>query len=88
MIVTLAEVLLLSTELSHQLRIEITNAMKNYKILTLGASGAGKTVFLASMFKSLSIQREHGLYHEVEDDQKRKILNTINIFFLLLGRCP
>jgi GTPase SAR1 family protein len=30
--------------------------MKKYKITVLGASGSGKTVFLASMFKSLGIQ--------------------------------
>lgn len=34
--------------------------MENYKILTLGTSGAGKTVFLASMFKALSTQGEEG----------------------------
>ena len=51
--------------------------MKNYKILTLGASGSGKTVFLASMFKALSIQGEHSFYLEVEDRAKRKLLNAI-----------
>ncbi|NET77884.1 MULTISPECIES: hypothetical protein [Okeania] len=51
--------------------------MKSYKILTLGASGAGKTVFLASMFKSLSIQGEYGFYLQVEDFNKRKLLNDI-----------
>ena len=51
--------------------------MKNYKILTLGASGSGKTVFLASMFKALSTQREeHSFYLEVED-WARKLLNAI-----------
>ncbi|MFB2836532.1 hypothetical protein [Floridanema evergladense] len=51
--------------------------MKTYKIITLGASGAGKTVFLASMFKALSIQGDHGFYLEVEDQNKRKLLNSI-----------
>lgn len=51
--------------------------MKTYKIITLGASGSGKTVFLASMFKALSIQGEHGFYLEVEDREKRKKLNDI-----------
>jgi len=51
--------------------------MKSYKILTLGASGAGKTVFLASMFKSLAIQGEYGFYLEAEDFNKQKLLNNI-----------
>lgn len=51
--------------------------MKTYKIITLGASGAGKTVFLASMFEALSIQGDHGFYLEVEDQNKRKLLNSI-----------
>ncbi|MGD1805280.1 hypothetical protein ACP6PL_07535 [Dapis sp. BLCC M126] len=51
--------------------------MKNYNILTLGASGAGKTVFMASMFKSLSTQGEHGFYLEAEDFKKQKLLNNI-----------
>ncbi|MFB2879444.1 hypothetical protein [Floridanema aerugineum] len=51
--------------------------MKTYKIITLGASGAGKTVFMASMFKALSIQGTHGFYLEVEDHNKRKLLNSI-----------
>ena len=51
--------------------------MKNYNIITLGPSGAGKTVFLASLFKSLSIQGEHGFFLEVEDFKKKNILNTI-----------
>ena len=51
--------------------------MKNYNIITLGPSGAGKTVFLASLFKSLSIQGEHGFFLEVEDSKKRSLLNKI-----------
>lgn len=51
--------------------------MNNYNIITLGASGAGKTVFLASLFKSLSIQGEHGFSLEVEDFEKRNLLNKI-----------
>ncbi|MEI1375671.1 hypothetical protein PQG02_03230 [Nostoc sp. UHCC 0926] len=51
--------------------------MKTYNIITLGASGAGKTVFLASLFKALAIQGEHGFFLEVEDQQKRKLLNAI-----------
>lgn len=51
--------------------------MKNYKIMTLGASGAGKTVFLASMFKELSIQGKHGFYLEVEAKQNEKLLDYI-----------
>ncbi|NEN87794.1 MAG: GTPase domain-containing protein [Okeania sp. SIO3H1] len=58
--------------------------MKNYKILTLGASGAGKTVFMASMFKSLSTQGEHGFYLENEDFTK---LNNI-YKNLITGKWP
>ena len=51
--------------------------MKTYKIITLGASGAGKTVFLASMFKALSTQGDYTFFLEVEDQAKRKRLNAI-----------
>ncbi len=51
--------------------------MKKYKIITLGASGSGKTVFLASMFKALSIQSGHGFYIELPDFKGSKRLNDI-----------
>lgn len=51
--------------------------MNNYTIITLGPSGAGKTVFLASLFKLLSIQGEHGFFLEVEDAKKQNLLNNI-----------
>jgi len=51
--------------------------MKTYKILMLGPSGAGKTVFLASLFKHLMIQGESRFFVEVEDERKRKSLNDI-----------
>ncbi|MEA5619256.1 hypothetical protein VB711_15620 [Cronbergia sp. UHCC 0137] len=51
--------------------------MKNYNIITLGTSGAGKTVFLASLFKSLSIQGDHGFFLEIEDPKKQNSLNKI-----------
>ena len=51
--------------------------MKQFKILTLGASGAGKTVFLASMFKALSIQKNSSFKLDIEDSQQRKLLNSI-----------
>jgi WD40 repeat protein len=45
--------------------------MKTYKIITLGASGSGKTVFLASMFKALGIQVDHGFYlHAISRDNR------------------
>jgi hypothetical protein len=53
--------------------------MKTYKILMLGPSGAGKTVFLASLFKELAIQGEHGFFLEVEDKAKAKLLNDIYV---------
>ncbi len=61
--------------------------MKSYKILTLGASGAGKTVFLASMFKSLSTQGEYGFYLEAEDFESQKLLNNIYIN-MITGKWP
>lgn len=51
--------------------------IKTYKIVTLGASGAGKTVFLSSMFKALSIQGDYTFFLEVGDRAKEKILNAI-----------
>ena len=51
--------------------------VKTYKIVTLGASGAGKTVFLSSMFKALSIQGTYTFFLEVEDRTKEKFLKTI-----------
>lgn len=51
--------------------------MKSYNIITLGPSGAGKTVFLASLFKALSIQGEHGFFLEVEDSKKQGLLNKV-----------
>ena len=50
--------------------------MKNFKIITLGASGAGKTVFLASMFKALSTQKNSSFKLDVEEPDKRKLLNS------------
>ncbi|MGD1805281.1 CD225/dispanin family protein [Dapis sp. BLCC M126] len=50
--------------------------MKNYKIITLGPSGAGKTVFLASLFKKLAANQE-GAFLKTFDDQQRIKLNQI-----------
>ncbi len=51
--------------------------MKNYKIITLGASGSGKTVFLSSMFRSLGIQSDHGFYLQVKGFKQQRRLNAI-----------
>jgi adenylate kinase family enzyme len=51
--------------------------IKNFKILTLGASGSGKTVFLASLFKELSIQKASTFKLVVRDTKQRKLLNSI-----------
>ena len=51
--------------------------MENYNIITLGASGAGKTVFLASLFKNFSIPADEGIYLEVEDSRQQRKLNKI-----------
>ncbi len=50
--------------------------MKNFKVMTLGASGAGKTVFLASIFKALSTQKNSSFKLDIEDPQNRKLLNS------------
>ena len=39
--------------------------MKSYKIVALGASGAGKTVFLSSLYKELSTQSKSNKILEV-----------------------
>jgi len=49
--------------------------VNNYDIITLGTSGAGKTVFLSSLFKSLSIQGEHRFFLEVSDSKMERLLN-------------
>ncbi len=51
--------------------------MENYNIITLGASGAGKTVFLASLFKQLSLPTEEGIFLGVQDSEQQKQLNRI-----------
>jgi len=50
--------------------------MKNFNIMTLGASGAGKTVFLASMYKALSIQSNSSFKLDIQEPQQRKLLNS------------
>ncbi|NEQ72156.1 MAG: hypothetical protein F6K23_03140 [Okeania sp. SIO2C9] len=47
--------------------------IKNYKIITLGASGAGKTVFLASLFRQLSTQTSEGFFLEVSIKQGQEL---------------
>ncbi len=51
--------------------------MEDYNIITLGASGSGKTVFLASLFKELSLPTDEGIYLEVQDLKKQKKLTQI-----------
>jgi hypothetical protein len=51
--------------------------MKSYRVIMLGASGAGKTVFLASMFKQLSVQGEDGFFLDMKDREKAKALTNI-----------
>lgn len=51
--------------------------VENYKIITLGTSGAGKTVFLASLFKQLSLPTDEGIYLDVQNAKQQKELNGI-----------
>ena len=43
----------------------------------LGPAGSGKTVFLASMDKKLSIQGESGFFLDIDGQEKRKRLKNI-----------
>ncbi|MCJ8281880.1 MAG: GUN4 domain-containing protein, partial [Rivularia sp. ALOHA_DT_140] len=56
---------------------EQTMNIKNFKVVTLGASGSGKTIFLASLFKKLSIQEDCTFKLVVRDTKQRKLLNSI-----------
>ena len=50
--------------------------MKTYRIIVLGASGSGKTFFLASMYKKLSVQKpEIGFFFEAAPEQRIKLVN-------------
>jgi len=51
--------------------------MKTYKVIMLGPSGAGKTVFLAGMYKKLSTQGDEGFFLEVQEPLRREILQNI-----------
>jgi len=51
--------------------------MKNYNIVVLGVSGSGKTVLLASFFKTFSTLGKFGFFLELEDADRRKKLNKI-----------
>lgn len=51
--------------------------MNTYTVIMLGPSGSGKTVFLASMYKKLSIQGDNGFFLEIDGAEKRKRLNNI-----------
>lgn len=62
--------------------------MKNYNIITLGPSGAGKTVFLASLFQELSIQSDKGFFLEVPDNQQQKKLNEFYLEIISEGPWP
>jgi GTPase SAR1 family protein len=50
--------------------------MKTYRIIVLGASGSGKTFFLAAMYKKLSLQKpDIGFFLEVAPEQRIKLIN-------------
>jgi Double-GTPase 2 len=49
--------------------------MNTYKIIVLGTSGSGKTVFLASMYKLLSIQRTGTPFFLDTESEQQKLLN-------------
>jgi len=51
--------------------------MKNYSLTILGPSGSGKSIFLASFYKVLSISGDFGFFIDVQDPMKRQSLNKI-----------
>jgi len=51
--------------------------MHKYNIITLGASGAGKTIFLASLFRQMSLPTKEGIFLEVESFRQQQELNNI-----------
>ena len=53
--------------------------MKSYKVIMLGPSGAGKTVFLSSMFHRLSIQSDRiGFYLSTPPAQRKLLVDKYN----------
>jgi len=51
--------------------------VKNYKVVMLGSSGSGKTVFLASMFHELFTQGERGFFLKVKGKESERRLIKI-----------
>ena len=53
--------------------------MNSYKVIMLGPSGAGKTVFLSSMFHRLSIQSDRiGFYLSTPPAQRKLLVDKYN----------
>ncbi len=53
------------------------NALKNYTVLVLGPTASGKTVFLASMYRRLYLQRpETGFFIRAEDHEQAEQLDN------------
>ncbi len=50
--------------------------LPNFKVVILGASGSGKTVFLSSMYQELSTQGKYGFFLRVEDRSQRRELDN------------
>lgn len=64
-------------KISMQALPESATMLNNYTVIMLGPRGSGKTVFLASMYKKLSIQGDLGFFLEVDSAEKRKRLKNI-----------
>lgn len=57
--------------------------MNRYNVVVLGASGSGKTVFLASMFHELSTQGNRGFYIKAGDrDEQLLLTNAYEVLIL------
>ena len=50
---------------------------KIYNIILLGSSSSGKTTFLSTLFKQLSVQTNERIFLEAQDNRQQKQLNNI-----------
>ncbi|HEX8188985.1 MAG TPA: hypothetical protein VF586_11575 [Pyrinomonadaceae bacterium] len=53
--------------------------MKRYNVIVLGARGSGKTVFLASLFRKLSVAGEYGFFLSTNMRQQKQLTAVYNM---------
>jgi hypothetical protein len=66
----------------------MSTKLPTYEVLMLGARGSGKTVFLASLYKQLATQAEHGFFLDVDSLANQKRLNRIYAQLAKEGEWP